>query len=382
MTLPSTIRLSPRAREFYSQVFQIKYARMQSAARQTPVVIMLWGPRYGSNDWSRKRIEIHDELRRLGHQVFFSEEVGVPTALMFKKGVEYLQSDTADVIVVLQSSYGVIGEVRHFVDFRVVNARMLLFVDETASDYRLYERALAEMKSLYDNAETYRYPEDLIGNDLIERIARKISVLQMVKHRAIQSAHSWALWHGERNDAARAGKTAQPFRHNLLELYREHREEIDVLTDEASLFILAWLNHAGDVTAANLPRDVAMEPTLLSQRLALLGRGGMILELNGLLTSSRNGKRLLDEYGLIAPPAAAPPPRPVVVKRDREIAVAAGVGVAFAALILMVMAFLYGANLVQNRLPLALTPASATSAPARTVPATPTLTTVATPTPR
>jgi len=76
-----------------------------------------------------------------GAHGFFSEQLGVPIAAIIKKGVEFLQSETADVIVTLQSSYDAVGAVRHFSEFRVVDSRILLFIDAAAPDERLYDRA-------------------------------------------------------------------------------------------------------------------------------------------------------------------------------------------------------------------------------------------------
>ena len=59
--------------------------------------------------------------------------------------------------------------------------------------YRDYDGALAELKALYNNVETYRYPDDITQCHLLTKVVEKVSVLQMVKYRAIENAKSWGL---------------------------------------------------------------------------------------------------------------------------------------------------------------------------------------------
>ena len=138
---PKGVRLSARAQEFYTRVFAETYESLQNAAGHTPLVVMLWGPRARSRDWSLRRMQIREALEQQGHTAFFSEQLGVPVTATAKKGVEFLQSEAADLVVVMQPLYGLVGSVRHFVEQRVVDAKMLLFIDESAADKHLFARA-------------------------------------------------------------------------------------------------------------------------------------------------------------------------------------------------------------------------------------------------
>jgi hypothetical protein len=101
----------------------------------------------------------------------------------------------------------------------------------------------------------------------------------MVKYCAIQKARPWRL----SLDAAMAQRTlsnatVQPFRFNLLELYRDHRDEIDGLTDSAALFVLAYANYVGRITPKALAHQVGLTATTPLSALAPLLRGQMITQ--------------------------------------------------------------------------------------------------------
>ncbi len=194
MAIPQPVPLSPRAQEYFNQVFKPKYASLQQAVQQTPLAILVWGPGASAGDLYRKRAQIRDELRRRGHAAFFSEELeGTSPTSLSQKGIEFLQAQAADLIVVMQASYGSVAEVHDFAEQRVISFKMLIFIDEKATDGYSYRGALAELKTLYNNVETYKYPEDIVQCHLLTKVLEKVNVLQMVKYRAIESAKSWGL---------------------------------------------------------------------------------------------------------------------------------------------------------------------------------------------
>ena len=112
---------------------------------------------------------------------------------MSQKGIEFLQAQASDFIVVMQASYGSVAEVHDFAEHRVINFKMLIFIDERATDGYSYRGALTELKTLYNNVETYKYPDDITQCHLLTKILQKVNVLQMVKYRATENAKSWGL---------------------------------------------------------------------------------------------------------------------------------------------------------------------------------------------
>jgi hypothetical protein len=194
LMLPNISQLSPRAQEYFNSVFKPRSDSLQEAVQQTPLAILVWGPGASAGDLYRKRTQIRDELRRRGHAAFFSEELEeMSPASMSQKGIEFLQAKSADLIVVMQASYGSVAEVHDFAEQRVINFKLLIFIDEKATDGYSYRGALAELKALYNNVETYKYPEDIVQCNLLKKVVEKVQVLQMVKYRAIENAKSWGL---------------------------------------------------------------------------------------------------------------------------------------------------------------------------------------------
>ncbi len=384
LTFPKAVRLSSRAQEFSSNVFRPAYESLQNAASQTPLVIMLWGPRQRSREWSNRRAQIRESLEQQGHTAFFSEQLGVPVASASQKGVEFLQSEAADLIVVIQSLYGLVGSVRHFVEYRIVDAKMLLFIDETASDQHFFARALEGLRANYNNVETFKS----LGDDLqtmplkqimdkvrvTQQIVDKVRVMQLVKYRATHSARSWGLRPEESVPTPIGHRaSAQPYRYNLLELYREHRPEIDVLTQPMSLFLLAFARHVAPVSHTELAREVGLTPAELAQELGRLQRADFLAETGDRIAVTGVGKRLLEATGFAAPvtkvaPAIRVPvkaPRPFKWQQTATWSTAAGVGLA--TVILVSISILIGANITQNNQPLVLTPAHTLTAPTKTM---------------
>jgi hypothetical protein len=328
------------------------------------------------------RLQIRDTLQKLGHTVYLSEQLGIPASASTQKAVEYLQHDAVDLTIAIQSSYGLVGTVTQFVEFRVVDSKMLLFIDAAAQDNYLYDRAVSELKNLYDNVDTFQLPDDIVRDGLQRRILVKVGLMQIVKHLAIQRARGWGL----RLEATESGTAIplQPFRYNLLELYREHRDEIDAFNDLMRVFFLAYMNSVEPIPLTALSKDVGLSEDSLLQQMAPLLRGEMISQANGILTATAYGKRMLDGLNLAIRTTTTPPPpiRQVQrilppIMRTRLATLTAGAGLVLAAVFLFVLALINSVNPVQNQQPLVLTPlppaitATATLIPPASTPAPP-----------
>ena len=366
--LPENYHLSSRARSFYSRSFEPAFATLQSAISHTPLVIMLWGPRHRTREWTRRRLLIREMLEQRGHTAFLSEQLGVPIDAGLKKGVEFLQSEVSDVIVAIQPLYAVVGNVRHFVEYRVVDAKMLLFIAENAADQHVYARAVAELRTNYNNVHTYRFPEDPAQVTLVDKILAQVRVLQMVKYRAIQSGRNWGL--GSESYRALPGQPSGParaFHHNLLELYREHRTEIDVMAQPGSLFLLSFVRQAEKMTADELQRHTGVPQAELFKEIGRLERADLLAQTDGKLVVSGVGCRFLDTIGLIPPARPAPAPVWRPSRWQVTAALSGAAGTALAGLILASLVVLNGANVVSNRQPLELTPEPTLSAPAKSI---------------
>jgi hypothetical protein len=193
--IQASARMSPRARKYFEEEFMPRYRALQAEIRRTPLVILVWGPGESGGDLYKKRLQIRDALRMKGHAAVFSEEIagGDIDVAMSLKGQEFLQAHAADLVVVIQSSYGSVAEVHDFAEFRVVAFKLLIFIDERAKDGYSYQGALEELRTLYGNVETYQYPRDIVECRLLDKVMQKVDVLQVTKWRAFQSARGWGL---------------------------------------------------------------------------------------------------------------------------------------------------------------------------------------------
>jgi hypothetical protein len=348
---------SSRTSEFYAQFFKPRHEALQSAIKQTPLVLMLWGPRQRTQIWSNQRRQIRDTLRRMGHTVFFSEQLGVPIAAITQKGVEFLQSETADLIIVLQSAYDAVGAVQHFSEFRVVAAKMLLFMDDAAADARLYRRAVEDLRAAYNNVETFDYPTDIVHDNLVIKIIEKIKLMQTTKFCAIQKAANWRLSvEAVRFARPRAHAATPPFQFNLLELYRDHRDEIDVMADSAALFVLAYANYTGKCAPKALAHQVGLDEATLRDALMPLLRSQMMAHSDEALQVTGFGRRVLESAGMVGwmPPVAETRAR--LGQSPRLFTPLRNLGIALAGVALFFLLAFYWLSTNQQQLPLEYTP--------------------------
>ena len=96
-----------------------------------------------------------------------------------------------------------------------------------------------------------------------------------------------------------------PLQYNLLKLYRQHRDEIDTLSDPTTLFILDLTSHYGQIPLDELAGDLGLAPTTLRKKIAPLLRGQMIVESEDAVTVTTLGKRLLDHIDFLPPLAVS-----------------------------------------------------------------------------
>lgn len=333
-----------------------RYNAFRNAARQTPLVILLWSPNPSTGAWAGLSKRILAELERLGHTVFYDEHLGISTSMRFKKGVEYQASDSVDLIVVVQPGYAPIGDVYDFEDMRVVDTKMLLFIDEAAPDRHLYDRALTLLKSHFNNVETFRNPQDIPHDVLLKKIVDKIGLMQMVKYRAIFQAKNWGIRTSVASVGPRQANAVRPFPQNLLELYQAHQDEIDTLMDPNALFILANVNQNGTLIRRMLWHAMGIAEQTMQVEMALLQHGGMIVETNGSVFVTDVGKQILSDVGLVASRPSIQVPRNTTAKPHRASTIAAIAGFALTALVLVGSITFYLLNTVESELPLAYTP--------------------------
>ncbi|MBI5032027.1 MAG: hypothetical protein HZB51_15960 [Chloroflexi bacterium] len=294
MALSDTLH-TLRLRNYFTRTFIPRFQSLQNATSQTRLIVMLWSPQSATtwSNWTKKALT---ELERRGHTVFYSEQLGVSTSMRSKKGVEYRATDTLDLILTVQSMFDPIGDVQDLNDMLVVDAKMLLFIDQAARDRYLYEFAETELAARYNNIESFKFPDDLQQTLLLDKLLAKLNVMQMVKYRAIQNGKNWGLALPPENNSPSSAPT--PFRYNLLELYRLNRDELETLLDSTTLFILAYVNQMSKITLRTLWQDMKLEEGQIQPRMMRLQHGKLLAESNGNVIVTDLGKQLLKDVGL------------------------------------------------------------------------------------
>lgn len=80
--------------------FMAKYQKMLDLAKGVSFTILVWGPDpTSSSSVAKKRVDIRDELIRLGHNAMFSEDMPELGLGLSEKSKEYAQAKAADVIL-------------------------------------------------------------------------------------------------------------------------------------------------------------------------------------------------------------------------------------------------------------------------------------------
>jgi hypothetical protein len=174
--------LSSEAQEYYNQWFAPRYDELQRRILQIPLLVLVWGPGPNGGILYQKRVQILNQLRRLGHAAVFSEEVDntTPNLNLPSDMRELLQAELADFIIVLQSSPGSTAEVHDFGRLVKVAHKMLIFVDEHHITGYSYAGLLTELRELYSNVITFKHDE-IEQCFLLGKVLERVRVLQYAK---------------------------------------------------------------------------------------------------------------------------------------------------------------------------------------------------------
>ena len=175
--------MSPEASDYFQNTFLRKCRELEEKVAKTPLAVLVWGPGPAGGSLYAKRRQIRAKLREMGLAAAFSEEIETGSGGSAKQD-ELIQAMAADFIVILQSSPGSIAELHDFCGFLEIARKMLVFIDQHAIGGYSYTGALAEMKTLFNNVETFTSPEDIDQCHLLANVIQKVRILRFARWRA------------------------------------------------------------------------------------------------------------------------------------------------------------------------------------------------------
>lgn len=124
---PSGLKTDKRGKRSFDREKTRKGLAVSSASCKFRVLV--WGPAHGSaNPAAATRLEIRDELKRMGHDAFFSEELAVPAVPT--NVLELVQLKKVNLVVNVASSYGSLAEFENY--GVLLGKRHLVFLNEAA----------------------------------------------------------------------------------------------------------------------------------------------------------------------------------------------------------------------------------------------------------
>jgi hypothetical protein len=182
----TSVAKSPEAKKAFEEEFLPRLKLLREQVRKTPLHVLVWGPGETGGLLYEKRRQIRDYLVKMGHDANFSEEIPSEVSeedSLSQKTEEFIQARIADLIIVLQSSYGSVAEVHDFIDYESIARKLLVFIDEKACDGYSYRGALGELDRRYGNVEKYRYPEDIKECHLLTKVLKRVYPMQERKFR-------------------------------------------------------------------------------------------------------------------------------------------------------------------------------------------------------
>ena len=180
--------LTPEAQEAMKE-FLGDYEGFLHVNRRLALKILVWGPSPRSKSRvARKRAEIRDELKKLGHWASFSEDLP-PTAPGFSERTkEYAQARAVDLIIVLmEDSPGAIGEVHDFSGDPDIFPKLQVMVPKRYRDGYSGSGALRDLEDATGGGGVHWYEEGEIRScDVLTRAVRRAEALRVIhlKHRS------------------------------------------------------------------------------------------------------------------------------------------------------------------------------------------------------
>ena len=158
----------------------------QDMKNKKPLNVLILGPGSLGGDIYKKREEIRDQIRELGHFAYFAEEYCTPEKLAANglnlTVAEYLLAKKCDYIICLMASPGSIGEVHDFAKNQEIAIKMMICIDSHHSEGYSAHGTLRIFQGYNGKIDWFEYPKDIIECHLKTRVVYQIeSVAQRIQ---------------------------------------------------------------------------------------------------------------------------------------------------------------------------------------------------------
>jgi len=157
----------------------LKRLTTQSLIDRSRLSVLVWGPgEKGDEDFYRKRVQIRDKLRELGHETEFSENILTPSVIraggINLSVAELLQAREYEYIVSIMGSPGSIGEVHDFCHMPEIAHKMTICINEENLSGYSGHSVLRIFEGNHGRIEKFKFPDDITGCHLLERVVDQV----------------------------------------------------------------------------------------------------------------------------------------------------------------------------------------------------------------
>ncbi len=167
----------------------LAYRERIREANSVSLSILVWGPSESDSDLYRKRVQIRNTLRLMGHDARFSEDWQMPPqelGTLTLKQQELIQAQLADLIIILYASFGSIAETHDMGNLNDLKMKLLVLVDQQHTGSYGAQGLLRNLRR-YDRVYPYT-TDELRTCSLMRRILEEVDYCRCEKWENMQRA--------------------------------------------------------------------------------------------------------------------------------------------------------------------------------------------------
>jgi hypothetical protein len=174
--------LTEAAKEAGALFIETRDAFLKRARESVALRVLVWGKNPKSKSpVAKKRTEIRQELRTLGHYAVFSEEVAVEVPYVSLKMDELAQGHSVDAIIsLIEDSEGALGEVHDFGVYPEVARKLLVLVPISYRKPSYNIGGILQELAVLGTLHWYK-PSDLESCNVLHTAVQHVETLRFIK---------------------------------------------------------------------------------------------------------------------------------------------------------------------------------------------------------